>query len=145
MIYIPRPEHPDPQCERADWLNLNGEWDFEFDFGNSKLESGILDKKDWEKKILVPFCPESKLSGIEYTDFISAVWYRRNIEITAAQLAGRVVRLAALAVAFYLFDATKIAPVSVITSVKTGLFGLALQWTMIPLTLFYVESLTKHE
>ena len=91
MINIPRPEHPDPQFERASWLNLNGEWDFEFDFGNSKLEAGILEKKDWEKKILVPFCPESKLSGIEHTDFIPAVWYRRTVNVTANQLAGRVI------------------------------------------------------
>lgn len=91
MINIPRHEHPDPQCERAAWLNLNGEWDFEFDFGNSKLESGILEKKDWDKKIIVPFCPESKLSGIEYTDFIPAVWYRRTVNVTAAQLEGRVI------------------------------------------------------
>ena len=46
MFNIPRCEHPDPQCERAGWLNLNGEWDFEFDFGRSKLEAGILEKKD---------------------------------------------------------------------------------------------------
>ena len=90
MINIPRHEHPDPQAERAAWLNLNGEWDFEFDFGNSKKESGIIDRKDWETKIVVPFCPESKLSGIEYTDFIPAVWYRRTVDITAEQLKGNV-------------------------------------------------------
>ena len=83
---IPRPEHPNPQCERKNWLNLNGEWDFEFDFGNSKLAAGILDKKEWDKKIIVPFCPESKLSGIQHTDFIPAVWYRKNVEITAENL-----------------------------------------------------------
>ncbi len=90
MINIPRCEHPDPQAERASWLNLNGEWDFEFDFGNSKGEAGIMERKEWETKIIVPFCPESKLSGIEYTDFIPAVWYRRNFDITAAQLSGNV-------------------------------------------------------
>ena len=90
MINIPRCEHPDPQAERASWLNLNGEWDFEFDFGNSKGEAGIMERKDWETKIIVPFCPESKLSGIEYTDFIPAVWYRRNFDITATQLSGNV-------------------------------------------------------
>lgn len=90
MINIPRFEHPDPQSERAAWLNLNGEWDFEFDFGNSKKESGIIERKDWETKIIVPFCPESKLSGIEHTDFIPAVWYRRSFDITAAQLEGNV-------------------------------------------------------
>ncbi len=61
---IPRHEHPKPQFERENWLNLNGEWDFEFDFGNSKKDAGIIDKKDWERKIIVPFCPESKLSEI---------------------------------------------------------------------------------
>ncbi len=43
---IPRHEHPNPQFERANWLNLNGEWDFEFDFGNSKLETGIINRKE---------------------------------------------------------------------------------------------------
>ncbi len=90
MLNIPRHEHPDPQFERASWLNLNGEWDFEFDFGNSKKENDILERKDWETKILVPFCPESKLSGIEHTDFIPAVWYRRSVNITAEQLKGNV-------------------------------------------------------
>ena len=89
-MIIPRPEHPNPQLERKNWLNLNGEWDFEFDFGNSKKAAGILEKKDWDKKIIVPFCPESKLSGIEYTDFIPAVWYRRNINISEENLNGKV-------------------------------------------------------
>ncbi len=90
MINIPRHEHPKPQAERANWLNLNGEWDFEFDFGNSKRESGIIERTEWEQKITVPFCPESKLSGIEHTDFIPAVWYRRSVDIDAEQLAGKV-------------------------------------------------------
>ncbi|MBR3589310.1 MAG: beta-galactosidase [Clostridia bacterium] len=88
MIY--RQEHPTPQCERKNWLNLNGEWDFEFDFGNSKLATGILDRAEWETKINVPFCPESKLSGIEHVDFIPAVWYRRKINVTEKQLEGKV-------------------------------------------------------
>ena len=29
------------------------------------------------REILVPFCPESVLSGIHYPDFMNAVWYRR--------------------------------------------------------------------
>lgn len=90
MAVIPRPEHPNPQFQREHWQNLNGEWDFAFDFGNSGLEAGILEKQDWQQKILVPFCPESPLSGIGYTDFIPAVWYRRMIAITPEQLIGRV-------------------------------------------------------
>ncbi len=87
---IPRNEHPTPQFERETWENLNGKWDFEFDFGVSKLETGILNREKWEGEIIVPFCPESKLSGIEHVDFIPAVWYRRKINITEKQLEGRV-------------------------------------------------------
>ncbi len=50
----------------------------------------MLEKDEWSRKINVPFCPESKLSGIEYTDFIAAVWYRKSVTVTEAQLEGRV-------------------------------------------------------
>ena len=36
-----RKEHPKPQFERENWMNLNGEWEFEFDFGNSGEERGL--------------------------------------------------------------------------------------------------------
>ena len=87
---IPRPEFPNPQFERKQWQNLNGVWDFAFDFGNSGLAGGMLEKSDWDRQITVPFCPESRLSGVGYTDFIPAVWYRRTVQITDAQLEGRV-------------------------------------------------------
>ncbi|MDD4592499.1 MAG: hypothetical protein PHG06_19040, partial [Parabacteroides sp.] len=28
----PKPEHPNPQFYRDNWLNLNGRWGFSFDF-----------------------------------------------------------------------------------------------------------------
>jgi hypothetical protein len=28
---IPLPEHPRPDWQRANWLNLNGDWSFQFD------------------------------------------------------------------------------------------------------------------
>jgi len=79
---IPRPEHPKPQFKRDNWLNLNGEWDFAFDFSQSGDDKGWSNKPSaLDKKILVPFCPESKLSGIGFTDFIPAVWYHRKFSI----------------------------------------------------------------
>jgi len=79
---IPRSEHPKPQFYREQWLNLNGEWNFAFDFSLSGVEKGWpKNPSGLDKKILVPFCPESKLSGIGYTDFIPAVWYHRNFTI----------------------------------------------------------------
>lgn len=72
-----RTEHPDPQWERTDWRNLNGEWEFDFDFGKSARDRKLYEGAALSKKINVPFCPESRLSGIGYTDFIPAVCYRK--------------------------------------------------------------------
>lgn len=77
----PRPEYPRPQFERKDWMNLNGTWTYQFDFGKSGKESGCLDSKGFEDNIIVPFCPESSLSGVNYKDFIPAMWYHREINI----------------------------------------------------------------
>ena len=90
METMPRAEHPFPQFVREDWTNLNGTWDFAFDFNCSGLERGFGKSTEFPDKILVPFCPESKLSGIGYTDFIPAVWYHRTINITSEQLKGKV-------------------------------------------------------
>ncbi len=79
---IPRPEHPKPQFQRGTWLNLNGQWNFAFDFDFSGIEKSWPSKpSDLDKKISVPFCPESKMSGIEYMDFIPAVWYHRTFSV----------------------------------------------------------------
>ena len=87
---IPRAEHPNPQWERETWKNLNGPWEFEIDFGCSAVERRLWEKKRFDREILVPFCPESRLSGIGYTDFISGVAYRRNFELSQEELSGRV-------------------------------------------------------
>ena len=78
---MPRPEYPRPQFERTGWVNLNGEWTCSFDFGGSGMEREFYKSNGFDKKITVPFCPESKLSGIGYTDFINHFWYQRPITI----------------------------------------------------------------
>jgi beta-galactosidase/beta-glucuronidase len=88
-----RPEYPRPQFQRADWLNLNGTWRFAFDFGLSGEEQGWYeDPAALDREIVVPFCPESRLSGVGYTDFIPAIWYHRSFEVPA-DWAGRRVLL----------------------------------------------------
>ncbi len=87
---IPRPEHPNPQFMRKNWQNLNGEWEFDFDFSNSAIDKELFKSEHLSKKITVPFCPESELSGINYKDFIPAVCYRRDIVISKENLNGRV-------------------------------------------------------
>lgn len=78
----PRNEYPRPQFVRPDWLCLNGEWQFEIDQGDSGLDRGLLER-DLNSRIIVPFAPESKLSGIGNLDYLNAVWYRRQVTIPA--------------------------------------------------------------
>ena len=89
---IPRSEHPKPQFQRSRWLNLNGEWDFCFDQGRSGEQRKLYeDFSSYDKKILVPFCIQSKLSGIEYKDFVYGAWYKRNVDLQEEDIAGRTV------------------------------------------------------
>ncbi|MEU7096874.1 sugar-binding domain-containing protein [Streptomyces longwoodensis] len=85
----PRPEYPRPQFVRDAWLNLNGTWQFETDRSDSGLERGLTGRA-LADTIIVPFCPESALSGIGDTDFLEAVWYRRTVTVPAEWAGSRV-------------------------------------------------------
>ncbi len=50
--------YPRPQCRRDSFLNLNGLWDF-------CIRKISQLPEIYDKKILVPFCPESMLSGLD--------------------------------------------------------------------------------
>ena len=78
---IPRPEHPNPQFERANWINLNGKWEFEMDKGVSGRDRKFYERTSLNSEIIVPFCPESVLSGIGDTDFLNCVWYLKKLNI----------------------------------------------------------------
>ena len=85
---IPRPEHPNPQWERKNWKNLNGQWQFEIDYSCSGEERGLPAAEALSGSITVPFCPESKLSGVEVKDFMNCVWYKKTITLTEEDLTG---------------------------------------------------------
>ncbi len=74
---VPLPEHPRPDWERAQWINLNGKWDFRFDA-----------EKTYSKKILVPFGWGTKLSGVR--DEGDRAWYRRGVNVPASWKGRRV-------------------------------------------------------
>ena len=78
---IPRPEHPNPQFERENWINLNGKWEFEMDKGVSGRDRKFFERTSLNSEIMVPFCPESVLSGIGDTDFLNCVWYLKKLNI----------------------------------------------------------------
>ncbi len=86
---VPRPEYPRPQFRRHDWLCLNGWWEFEIDKEDRGFERGVH-KRSLSSRILVPFAPESDLSGVGETDFLNAVWYRREVAVPAAWAGRRI-------------------------------------------------------
>ena len=73
---IPLPEHPRPDFERTEWINLNGYWDFGF-------KEGALDQK-----ILVPFPWGSALSEVK--DEGDTGWYKRQVTVPASWKGKRV-------------------------------------------------------
>lgn len=76
-------EYPRPQMLRYEkdlnilhWLNLNGLWDYAI---RSKGENNI---GEYDGKILVPFCIESSLSGVQkYVGKDNELWYQREFEV----------------------------------------------------------------
>lgn len=88
LLAIPRPEHPNPQMVRSEWLNLNGTWDYAETVDSS--DDSFLTRQAYPETIVVPFCRESALSGIERTDFMTNVWYRRTFSVPADWKAERI-------------------------------------------------------
>lgn len=87
---IPRPEYPRPQMIREKWMNLNGVWEFEIDHSKSGRARKLFEAANLNTSIIVPFCPESKLSGLEHKDFMDAVWYRKDFQLPEGWQEGRV-------------------------------------------------------
>lgn len=77
---IPREEYPRPNMVRRSWICLNGSWEFEVDSADSGEERGLLDRP-LRDRILVPFSPETPLSGLALEDFLPAVWYHRRFQV----------------------------------------------------------------
>jgi beta-galactosidase/beta-glucuronidase len=91
MQTISRKEHPRPQMVRENWINLNGTWEFEIDQACSGKERGIWAKDRLEREIIVPFCPETELSGINEKDFMNGVWYARTVQFPHSFENGRTI------------------------------------------------------
>ncbi len=78
------PEYPRPQLIRNSYLNLNGLWSYAITGDDTPPEV-------FEGQILVPFSPESPLSGVERTvGPDDRLWYRRTFTLPAGFNRGRV-------------------------------------------------------
>ena len=73
------PEYPRPQLVREGWMNLNGLYDY------AVTPHGAQQPERFEGQILVPFCIESSLSGVERAlKPDELLWYRRTFELSEA-------------------------------------------------------------
>ena len=79
---LPHGYYPRPQLVRDSYLNLNGEWDFDF----SENFSG-----EYGYKITVPFCPESEASGLGIKVLGKPLSYRRFFALPEGFNKGRVI------------------------------------------------------
>ncbi len=78
---VPHDVYPRPLLERDSYLSLNGEWDF-----------GVGNVEVYDKKILVPFSPESILSGVnEVFPENLFLFYKREFTLPDGFNKGRVI------------------------------------------------------
>jgi len=72
-----RLNHPRPQLRREHWIPLDGEWEFALDVDGRWGSPGEV---RFDRRIRVPFAPESQASGVGETGFFQACWYRLLIQ-----------------------------------------------------------------
>ena len=66
-------EYPRPQMRRNSYLNLNGRWEY-------AITDSDESPRHWDGTILVPFSPESTLSGVGRSlQPGQTLWYRREV------------------------------------------------------------------
>jgi beta-galactosidase/beta-glucuronidase len=70
--------YPRPQLVRDTWGSLDGPWDFAID---AEARWRIPEEVVWDRRILVPFAPETEASGVGEQGFFQACWYRRRLEV----------------------------------------------------------------
>ena len=86
---VPRPEHPRPDFQRETYQNMNGEWEFAFDDENLGLaQRWYQPGHALPGRIVVPFCYQSKASGIGTAAYHPILWYRRRFRIKQ-EMAGK--------------------------------------------------------
>lgn len=84
------PLHPRPQLRRKEWIDLSGTWRFVHDDGDRGISERWFEQSvPFDRDIVVPYPPESRLSGVHNTGFHPVVWYRREIRVDAALRQGR--------------------------------------------------------
>lgn len=76
--------YPRPQLVRRHWHDLGGGWEFAFGAEPDQAPEGVA----FDRTIVVPYPPESELSGIGDTGYHPVVWYRRSFGAAELRDAG---------------------------------------------------------
>jgi beta-galactosidase/beta-glucuronidase len=76
--------YPRPQLLRDAWASLDGTWDFAFGDDAGQQPASV----DFDRAIVVPYPPESTLSGVDDKHFHLVAWYRRHFGSDELHAAG---------------------------------------------------------
>lgn len=72
-------EYPRPLLQRESYVNLNGRWEYAF-------TDEMAEPEYYDGQILVPFSPESALSGVKRQLMPGQyLWYRRQVQVEKAE------------------------------------------------------------
>jgi len=101
VVDVPFPEYPRPQFVRADWVNLNGKWDYRIESCDFEAVSGLTESPswtdraipgEWDGKILVPFSVDAPLSGVGHVlRPQEVIWYERGFRVPKSWKGSRVI------------------------------------------------------
>jgi beta-galactosidase/beta-glucuronidase len=75
----PWPQYPRPKLARSQWQSLNGIWTYANGSGKGDLSTPPFNQ-NLSREVLVPFCLESGLSGIQGVNTIYS-WYRTTFAV----------------------------------------------------------------
>lgn len=82
MIKDKKAAFPRPDLCREQWMSLNGNWSFAFDDNKQGIAEKWYEEHEYDMCIQVPFCYQSRMSGIHDKGKHFHLWYERTVEIT---------------------------------------------------------------
>ncbi|MCI7767969.1 MAG: ECF transporter S component [Oscillospiraceae bacterium] len=85
--------------------------------------------------MMIELCAYGLISGLLRTAKLPAIG-----KVLIAQTGGRAVRAAAILFSVSVLGNTAVNPAIILTSISAGIFGIVLQWALIPLIIFRIEK-----